>query len=223
MKRYNLFYQIHKGLRALMYETALLIQQADFTNCDERHYVKKQVESLLALFEKHADTEDNQVFSAVKAWEPAVADAFEQEHVKDHALGVQLQLALDALDTNADAVLAGQELSVAFVAFMTFNLDHMAREEDVINKILWRYYSDTELHELTMRIVSAIVPEKLTLYNKWMIRGLSNPEITAWLKDIKEKAPHFVFDGLLKQIEEELPAARSFSIIGSLTDGLLVA
>ncbi|MCX6319423.1 MAG: hemerythrin domain-containing protein [Bacteroidetes bacterium] len=223
MKRYNLFYQIHKGLRALMYETALLIQQTDFANSDERRFVKKQTETLLALFEKHADTEDNQVFSAVKSWEPAVADAFEQEHVKDHALGVQLQVALDALETTGDAVLAGQELNIAFVAFMVFNLDHMAREEDVINQILWRYYSDAELHELTMRIVSAIVPEKLALYNKWMIRGLSNPEITTWLREIKEKAPHFVFDGLLKQIEEELPAARSFAIAGSLTDGLLVA
>lgn len=223
MKRYDSFYQIHKGLRALLYETALLIQRADFTSKEESGEVTEQVHTVLALFEKHADSEDNQVFSAVKVYEPSVADAFEQEHVKDHALGEKLEAALFDLYAAADAAAAGRTLSRVFVEFMAFNLEHMAREEDVISKILWRYYTDAELHEMTLRIIANIPPEKLALYNKWMMRGLNNSEISGWLRDVKNNAPEFVFAELMKTAENELAPARVKQITGSLTEGALLA
>ncbi len=55
--RYNIFNQIHKGLRAMLYDTALRIQQMIF------HVLRKnrlfatvrQLEKVLAFFDKHAD------------------------------------------------------------------------------------------------------------------------------------------------------------------------
>ena len=35
MQRYNIFHQVHKGLKALLYETALQVQQTGFWNADE--------------------------------------------------------------------------------------------------------------------------------------------------------------------------------------------
>jgi len=42
---------------------------------------------VILLFEKHAHSEDSYIFPAVEKYDPSVADAFEQEHVKDHFLG----------------------------------------------------------------------------------------------------------------------------------------
>lgn len=223
MKRYNTFYQIHKGLRALMYETALLIQRADFCTEAECQYVKQQVQTLVALFEKHAASEDHHVFAAVKTYEPSVADAFEQEHMKDHALGIKLQTALDELDKAGDKTEAGNTLSNVFTEFMVFNLAHMAREEEVINTLLWRYYSDGDLHNLTLQIVAGIAPDQLLLYNKWMMRGLSIPEICGWLQEVKNNAPAFVFAALMKTAEDELSSGGKLQVAEALTEGAMLA
>jgi hypothetical protein len=43
----------------------------------------------------------------------------------------------------------GHLLQSAYVKFMVFNLEHMAREEDILNPILWRYLTDAELQVVT--------------------------------------------------------------------------
>src|SRR5258706_13753386 len=80
MQRYNMFDHIHKGLRAMLYETALLIKHADFWNVEEAEAVIERINDVIHSFEQHADTEDTYVFPAVRKYEPSVADVFEQEH-----------------------------------------------------------------------------------------------------------------------------------------------
>ena len=43
MKRYNLFYQIHKGLRTMLYETAIGLQQTDFCNEEETDAIAERI------------------------------------------------------------------------------------------------------------------------------------------------------------------------------------
>ena len=51
MNRYNIFYQVHKGLRAMLYETALLLQHTDFTNFDEAEQAIEQLQTVVELFD----------------------------------------------------------------------------------------------------------------------------------------------------------------------------
>jgi len=214
MQRYNSFYQIHKGLRALLYETALHVQRADLQDPIERICVQERIHLLLALFEKHASSEDNFVFAAVKKYEPSVADAFEQEHDRDHALGEKLEAAANALTADAGPA-AAAALNTALMEFIVFNLEHMSREEDIINGILWRYYSDEELHGITMQIIANIAPEKLALFNAWMMRGLNNPEIAGWLQQVQALAPAFVYDDLVNTARENIGTERYAAIMGT--------
>lgn len=91
MNRYNIFNQVHKGLRSCLYETALALQQTDFTNPKTAAIVLEEVSEVIALFEKHADTEDRFLLPALSAYEPSVVAAFEDDHHKDHALAQRLQ------------------------------------------------------------------------------------------------------------------------------------
>jgi hypothetical protein len=70
MKRYNIFNQIHKGLRALLYETIIKLQQTDFTDAEDADEAVQQVKIILDLFDEHAHTEDNFILPAIVEYEP---------------------------------------------------------------------------------------------------------------------------------------------------------
>lgn len=226
MARYNIFNQVHKGLRALLYETMIQLQQTDFTNAEETEDVTERIKIILSLFDSHAHTEDLFVLPAIVQYEPSVVDAFEQEHVKDLQLSQQLsdQLKALSLSISTDAkIQMGAVLSTAVLDFMLFNLSHMKKEEEVLNKLLWRYYSDDDLKGITQSIVSQVPPGKMSLYSKWMMRGLNNAEISNWLKEVKNSAPDFVFESLMGVASAELSEQRWQLVQEDLTEGAMLA
>jgi Hemerythrin HHE cation binding domain len=226
MNRYNIFYQVHKGLRAMLYETALCLQQTDFTNADETETVLAQLESVIDLFDSHAHTEGTIVFAALQKNEPVLIDVFEQEHEEDQALGQRLQGIVTAFNhavSSADKMAIGSALNEAFADFMIFNLRHMTKEEDIINKALWKYYTDLELHNITLQIVGGLPPLIMAQFSRWMIRGLNNSEIIAWLKEVKNTAPEFVFNSLMQTAENELNTHRLQLVQEAMTEGAMLA
>ena len=226
MPRYNIFFPIHKGLRALLYETALQLQQTDFSEEEEAAETIQQVKTVVELFESHADKEDNYIFPAIISYEPSVAAAFEQEHVEDHQLGESLQKWLTAFEyavAPSAKQTIGEELTNSFIQFMVFNLKHMAKEEQVINPILWRYYSDEDLHGITLEIMQNVQPQQMAFFSRWMVRGLNNAEICHWLKGVKNTAPQPAFQALLSVAEKELHSHRWNFVQESLTEGAMVA
>jgi hypothetical protein len=226
MNRYNLFGQVHKGLRALLYETALHLQQTDFANTDEAEDALAQVTQVVELFDKHAHTEDTMVFTAIERSEPELINVFEKEHEEDHALGQRLTGLLTAFThavSSDDRLQLGDAITKSFIDFMIFNLKHMAKEEDIINKALWKYFTDMELHGITQKIVASIPPQHMAKFSRWMIRGLNNAEITNWLKEIKNNAPDFVFQSLMQTAAQELDAQRWQLVQETITEGAMLA
>jgi hemerythrin-like domain-containing protein len=226
MQRYNIFFPIHKGLRAMLYETAIRLQQTTFSDADEAAETIDLVKTVVDLFESHAHKEDTYVLPAIAAYEPSVVAAFEQEHHEDHELGESLQKLVTAFGyaTSPSAQLAiGEELTKAYTQFMVFNLKHMAQEEKCISPILWRYYTDTELHDITLQIMKAVPQHEMAFFSRWMVKGLNNMEILYWLKGVKNTAPEPAFQALLSITQEELHPHRWNLVQESLTDGAMVA
>jgi hemerythrin-like domain-containing protein len=226
MQRYNIFFPIHKGLRAMLYETAIQLQQTSFTDNEEAAEAIDQVKTVVDLFESHAGKEDNYVFPAIAAYEPSLVAAFEQEHVEDHELGESLQKWLTAfayaVSPSAKQTI-GEELTKAYIQFMVFNLKHMAKEEAVISPILWRYYTDAELHEITLKIMKSVPPQEMMSFSRWMVKGLNNNEILYWLRGVKNTAPRPAFEALMSVAENELSPHRWNLVQESLTEGAMVA
>lgn len=226
MKRYNIFNQVHKGLRALLYETIIKLQQTDFTDAEDAEGAVQQVKIILELFDEHAHTEDTFILPAIAEYEPSVVDVFEQEHVKDLALSKHVHGLLQAfsLTISADAKQEiGAAISKAVFDFTLFNLEHMKKEEDVLNKLLWRYFDDAHLHNITASILAHVPADKMPLYNKWMMRGLSNTEIILWLKQVKDNAPDFVFQSFIGLAMAELTELRWQKIQEQLYEGAMLA
>ncbi|HEV8284600.1 MAG TPA: hemerythrin domain-containing protein [Chitinophagaceae bacterium] len=224
--RYNIFYQIHKALRAMMYETAAELQRTDFDNQEQTEKALVNVVTVVDLFDKHAYVEDTLIFSAVQQYEPSIVDAFEQEHVKDHELSGKLRTLItifESSERNEEKILLGSAIRKVFVEFLVFNLEHMAKEENVINNLLWRYYADGEIHALEQKIISGQTLETAALVWKWMLRGLSNQEIINWLKTVEKNAPESVFNNLFAMSERELSDLRFRQVLEGLTEGAMLA
>lgn len=226
MERYNIFNLIHKGLRASLYQTALELQQADFTSETDTEDAISRINEIIMLFEGHALKEDSYILPAIKTFEPSVVALFEAEHEEDERLGRELKSSIQKLaeaTTYLERLIAGRELNDTFVRFTVFNLSHMAKEEDVINNILWRYYSDDEIKSISGSITAGIEPWIQDFYTTWMLRGINDQEASDWMKAIEITMPEIVFQTLLQKAEQEWKTERYQKITHTLTEGVMVA
>lgn len=224
--RFNTFGQIHKGLRALLYDTALMIQHTNFTRDDETRAVVERVGLVERLFESHAHIEDSEIFPMVASHAPEVVADFEAQHDEDHRLSEDLKRQLEKfVETNSaeQNQAYGWELMQQFNAFLAFNVEHMRKEETIVNDLLWQHYSDAELLGKVESISASIPPEKNVHYAEWMLRGMAVHEITCWLSNVRHHAPPPVFDMLIGIAESVLPADRWSAVRDGLMEGALLA
>ena len=223
--RLNIFNQIHKGLRALLYESSLLLQQTDFLNDEEMKIAIRRVTLVADLFDDHAHHEDKFILPAIHEHEPSIVDAFEREHAMDIKLTRGLKNSLQALEMASPMVRPemANVLYKTFVQFMVFNLEHMSKEENILNNILWRYYSDEEILAIQTDILSSITPWSAANGSRWMMRGLNNAEIVSWLKSVEESAPEAAFQKLFSIAKRELPERRFRHVLESVTEEMMLA
>lgn len=223
--RINIFNQIHKGLRALLYESSLLLQQTDFLDDQEMQTAVTRITMVADLFDDHAHHEDKFILPAIQEHEPSIVDAFEREHAMNIKLTRALKNCLQALQMASPVVRPemANVLYKTFVQFMVFNLEHMSKEETILNKILWRYYSDGEILAIQKNILASLTPWSATNGSRWMMRGLNNPEIVGWLKSVEESAPEAAFQKLFAIAERELPERRFRHVLESLTERVMLA
>lgn len=204
--RYNLFNLIHKGLRHLLYDTALKLQRTD-VHASQANEVILQLEQVLDYFEQHAHHEDNQIFTAIQPHAPELVADFEAQHAEDHQLSDQLADLIHQLKATSDAAQKNeiwQSIFYAFNEFVAFNLYHMNKEERDVNEILWTHYTDQELMQITQKIISSIKPEILMAQSRWMMRSISTAEAVAWLGGMKATAPEPVLKAFVGLAQNEL-------------------
>ena len=197
--RFNPFRQIHKGLRALLYDTSLRLQQADFEQEEKPLMAIKQVQLSLMLFDGHAEVEDHMILPLIHRYNPALIESFNDEHQEDERLAKEICESVTRwleANTEVNKIRAGAELLLRFNGFVAFNLAHMNREERELNPVLWAHYSDMELHQLVQEIAAKVQPEKNQYYMQWMLRGNSPGEIAQWMNAVKRTAPQEVFEKL---------------------------
>jgi hypothetical protein len=215
MQRFNSFYLVHKGLRAMLYDAALTLQQTDFTDNIEAAAAISKVEKVLFIFERHAYHEDTFINPAVEPYEPEIAVSFENEHKEDHRLANSLKNLLIIYENTflpEEKISCGSAIIKTFREFLVFNLEHMAKEETLLNHALWRHFTDDEIKEISRKLVASIPPDEMQAVARWMFRGMSNTDAIGWLKEIKHTGPEFAFRGLMKIAQEEIGEAR-FTIV----------
>lgn len=218
MQRYNVFNQIHKGLRGVLYNTALQIQQTDFTG-PEADATIDQLQQVLLFFDTHAEHEDAFILPHIEKHNPELMDELEKDHVVDHRLTQTLFENIEEWKgaTSPDQKeLIGQRIFFAFNEFIAFNLYHMNKEENVLMYLLWKHYTDAEIHQMEVQIIQSIPPQTLFAESRWMMRSINDREVIGWLSGMRQGAPAEVFNSFLQMAEDELPANRLTKIHSAL-------
>jgi len=209
-RRYNVFNQIHKGLRCMMYDTAVQLQQTDFASATAADAVN-QLETVLNIFDEHAHHEDTFILPHVQTHAPHLVESFEKDHVTDHKLSADLREHIAEwknAQTNPAKTTAGNHIFYAFNDFIAFNLYHMNREENELLNTLWQHYTDEQILGMQQQILQTIAPETMLIEATWMMRAISNHEILYWMKGVQATAPAPMYEGLKQIAQKELPAER---------------
>jgi hypothetical protein len=225
MKRYNIFNLKHKGLRAMLYDTAVVLQLTCFEDQESTAETIKKVEAVLSSFHHHASHEEKFVLPAIRKYDADLVHEFESEHGIDELLTQNINnlvTTLRAVTAREEMMAAGYALTMAFNEFIAFNLYHMNKEESKINRILWDYYTDVELIHITQLIIASIPPAVMAEDARWMMKGISNTEIINWLRSIKNTAPHQVFKSFFCIAETILPQERLNVVQEALMEGAMV-
>jgi hypothetical protein len=226
MQRCNLFIHSHKGLRALLYDTAMSLLHTDLWNVDETGKIILRMREVISLFGKHTYGEDCFVLSAVKQYEPSVADAFEQDHVRGRELAEELSAILTAYETASvitDKVWVAEKISIAYNGLLIFHIDMMSKEEQVLMPILWRYYNDQDLLGIRKQILSHLPAPLQVKMNNWMLKGMNIAEIVGWLKNVEQSNGEFIYEALLNSAEISLSWQRFDLVIKGLDEQIAAA
>ena len=226
MKRYNAFYLIHKGLRAMLYDAALTMQQTDFANDAETSVVLAKINEVLFTFDNHAHHEDSFIIPAVETYEPQLAASFEQEHVEDHRIANELKNLIAIYENtffDEEKTICGSAIVKSFTEFIVFNLKHMAKEEMLLNQALWEHYTDEQIIAIEQQLLAYIPPAEKQKTSRWMMRAISTTDAANWLKRVKATALASVFNNLLRLAEEELSDTRFAAILEVLLERTVAA
>jgi len=224
MERYNIFNQVHKGLRAFLYDTALRVQQTDFLRIEEALPTLSAMNDLLYHFGQHALYVERFLFPFIRPYNPGLANTLQQQHQTHTSLAQRLRGTMNVYDhavSSPDKTEAGKQLLKSFTGFVIAHLDHMGREDNLINHTLWRHFTDAELQRLEREIVINLSARDLGVYSQWMMRGMNNTEIVAWLKEHEKNADPYFFSALFQLAEKELPAYRWQQVQEGLVEGTL--
>ncbi len=208
MQRYNTFTMIHKALRALLYDTALSLQQTYFADASEAATALQKIETVIHQFEQHTHHEKAHILPAITAVEPQLAATFEKEDEANGVLAKRLQQLLNifrATTLAEEKLVAGSAVVKAFHDFMLFHLEHMAKEEIELSPVLRTHYTDEQLLEMNQHMVDSISQEEKAISARWMMRGINKMEAISWLKVLKQQVPEPVFLSVYALARTELP------------------
>ena len=210
-QRYNIFKRTHKGLRSMLFDAGAKIQQTDFTKGKQAKAAIDVIKQSTRSFLYHLSKEDKIIYHSVVLYAPYIVAMIEQTNLKDQVLAESIDKIIDQQkeqNTKKEMIAFGHQLQAVFFEFTAAVLQHMNKEETVINEILWSNYSDTQLVGMEVEIMKQAASSDCSWYTGKILKVLSNREILLWVDMIKEHASPFMLKKLISTARIVLPIDR---------------
>ena len=201
---------IHKGLRAALFDTVQALGSADPGDPAALADVLDGADELLALLLEHMRQENHFFHVAIEARQPGGAKPLGDEHTQLREMLADLQEDVQRL-RRTPAEGRGAQLHWLYQRFCTAaadQLQHMQREEETLNPLLWALYSDAELRAIQQQLLAASEPRLLRVLVGWMLRALAPRELAGLLGLVRRLAPADEFTAVLEQARRESSPAR---------------
>lgn len=213
MKRFNLYREIHKGIRSLLSDVVYEAGRVDFNNPNEVAALRGSVDAALNMMTSHAEHENAFVEPVIAKAAPEIAAELTGAHEEQEGVIARLRAALAAIDPNSsNAAVEGHEFVVDLSRFTGELLVHMADEEQTAMPALWAKFDDAYLVDLHGRLVGSIAPEEMAAVMRLMLPAMNTPERVGTLAGIRAHAPAPVF-AFIRGIARESLSDHEFAIL----------
>jgi hypothetical protein len=215
--RFDMYTTIHKALRALMTDTLLAVGRVDPTDGYQVLEAGLKVRTLLDICRDHLHHENQILHPAMDARRPGSACVTSSQHVQHEEAFEKLEALVQTLDRSAGAARKTAVLNLyrALALFVAENFEHMQTEEVENNAVLWSAYSDAELIALHDEILSAVRPERMTVYSRWILPNINHAERLDVLNGLQHSMPEGAFAHTLGQVRDSI-SERDWSKIRDL-------
>ena len=144
MKRYNLLMRSHQELKQLLFDTALLLQQQEAYKAHERSSVVTKLNHSAAFVDRFLSQREEQIVPWIFELEPAVTEIFRVDYKKVRAAMSQLNNSCEAVEVSSSWKSINDCIAY-FDQLLLLTLKLITSEEEILNKILWRYFTDQHL------------------------------------------------------------------------------
>lgn len=195
----------------MLFDAGAKIQQTDFTKSKQVNIAIDAIKQSTRSFLFHLNKEDKVIYRSIVLYAPYIVAMIEQTNLKDQVLAESIDKLIDQqqkIDTKKEMIDFGHQLQAAFFEFTAAVLQHMNKEETVINEILWSNYSDKQLVGMEVEIMKQTASSDSTWYTGRILKVLSNREILLWVDVIKEHASPFMVKKLISTARIVLPIDR---------------
>ena len=86
MARHEIYRNIHKAIRHILYSTALALGSADFRDQKSMRESLEQLRGTITLLQEHAEHEETFVHPPLESRVPGITKSFEENHNDDERL-----------------------------------------------------------------------------------------------------------------------------------------
>ncbi len=215
MARIDLYRNVHKGQRALIFELAVELGRTDRGERREFAALAGRLLDAIVELRKHAENEECFIHPLLHSRVPEIAAALEREHERVEAALCELEQRLLPESPEREAVAPATDLYLAWCRLVATYLAHLEAEESVAMPALWRTCSDHEILALIQAFVAsrsaadrlhdlrsqapALTSQERYAYVGSIVRGGSLPAREIW-ENLAEVLPA----GDLERLQAEL-------------------
>lgn len=208
----DLFTEIHKAIRSMIYSLGTRLQSVDFADraassavlADLQHEFSKAVSPacMLCLLHGHAEAEETGIFPSMQPIDARMIRMLIDEH---HQIRQKLAALtrsseeLGASDPPERRIELGVRINREANEFFAFYLTHMNKEELTIVPAMKEHFTDAQMRAMHGAMLQALPRERLANYWRWMLPSLTLDELTKMLQGMKRGAPPEIFE-LAKQV-----------------------
>lgn len=218
-QRYNVYQEVHKGLRRDLFELTLMAGATDFTDGEKVEALRKEMHKVDDLLELHALHEDRHVEPIIRALDPELADSLHSRHQElEAAFKAVIAAAMAINPADADAADGGQDLYLRLSRFVADYLSHIADEEQTAHPLLIAHHDDAFLIDLSVKIRAEVPPPAMALFLKSMIPSMNHGERVKMFTGMKAAAPAEAYEATCGLAESVL-AAEDWSRLNSQVNG----
>jgi hypothetical protein len=205
-ERFDIYRNIHMGLRACMMEVLLAVGRMDPDDIAELGTVLGQVRFLLRFCQLHLKKEEKFVHPAMEARAPGSTTHIASDHGDHLKAFEELEAAVVAVEQAPDGARLKPVLALykQLALFVGENFVHMHIEETDHNEVLWRTHCDQEIIAIEHAIIGSLAPEDKPLTLRWMLPALS-PQVRAMMVGmLRANLPAEAIAGIMAMLKANL-------------------